>query len=429
MCSVMEKKIQSRRYYPLLVDESGLENQVSDQEDQKIWEAYDRLDLNKKKVLTSFEVPIAIKSMEDILSLSNEEVGVASLAVRKIFFEEWTIDTCREKIASLLVHFGKTDNQKLTAIVEYIKSDILTIVPKEEVDDEKKSAIKVDASVRVALLEALSRFPQLGQQTITESRVKLKTSAEPMRGSLLNWIKCYREELGVGYHDSVTRGQFLFRSQNGAKLSDEERERIALILRSIEDSELLVVDADRQEILFPVAAPRPQHGLVGAPERMPQFDTREAVMSAPQPLPANITAAAPAAPVPQKEVPFERDNFVIAPHARALNDHNVVRQVNPEEFASLGLTGSMHVATKPVAAPVSPSNGTLHFSSKHVLPAEKDLLVQNEAEQLAAPVPTTPKPSAMQAPLQPPQAPKRNPSYIPNPFRIDPVSNDRLEEE
>ncbi len=378
-----------------------------------LWQKFRELPVLTRNLLTSAELPQAIDALAQEFSLNESSVMFVAVMVRKMLFREWDDATCVSELAAWCQDVDAANAGKAADIVTAVKNHILTIVPKEEAAE---AASAEHQRVRVALLEALSKFPQLGQQTVTETRVKLKASAEPARGSLLNWIKCYREELGVGYHDSVIRGQFLFRSQNGARLSDEERERISLLLRSIEDGEMLDVDTDRQEIMFPevVSAPKAQIGLSGAPSRMPQFD----------PVQDALSAAHTAAAAEKKTMPFERDAFVIAPHDRTIGEQNIVRRVNPEEFTAPSATGPMRVV-KPIPAavpqaPQAPQAGTLSFSSKHVLPAEKDLLVQSDVEPEAA-MPA--------APIQPPQAPKRNPSHIPNPFRIDPVSNDRLDKE
>ena len=380
-----------------------------------LWKQFRELPLLTRHLLISAELPQAIDALAREFSLNDSSIKFVAVMVRKMLFNEWDDETCVAQLTAWCQDVDASNAGKAADIVSAVKNRILSIVPKEEAGEVESSQHQ---SIRVALLEALSKFPQLGQQTVTETRVKLKASAEPARGSLLNWIKCYREELGVGYHDSVIRGQFLFRSQNGSRLSDGERERISLLLRSIEDGETLLVDTDRQEIVFPetVSAPDAPAGLSGAPSRMPQFDPAHEALS----------AAHTAATAGKKILPFERDAFVIAPHDRTLGEQNIVRRVNPEEFTAPSATGPMRVV-KPLPAaapqvPQAPQAGTLSFSSKHVLPAEKDLLVQSDVEPEAALV-------SPAVPMTPPQAPKRDPSHIPNPFRIDPVSNDRLDKE
>lgn len=119
-------------------------------------------------------------------------------------------------------------------------------------------------TISLPLLQALSKYEQLGQQVITSEKIKLKTQIEPVRPSLVNWLKYYRDELGIGQHSSVERGEFLFRSDNCRKLSGEERERISLILKSVEEYLPIVIDAERQEIIFPSFAKASSFGKPSA---------------------------------------------------------------------------------------------------------------------------------------------------------------------
>ena len=108
-------------------------------------------------------------------------------------------------------------------------------------------------TISLPLLQALPKYENLGNQLITGGRIKVKSQAEPVRPSLFYWLKYYRDELGIGQHSSVERGDFLFRSENGKKLSGEERERISLILKSVEENLPLSIDPKNQEIIFPAS--------------------------------------------------------------------------------------------------------------------------------------------------------------------------------
>ncbi|MDO8566409.1 MAG: hypothetical protein Q7S04_04505 [Candidatus Moranbacteria bacterium] len=109
------------------------------------------------------------------------------------------------------------------------------------------------AAVSLPLLQALSKYERLGEQLITRGRIKVGSQTEPVRPSLLYWLKYYRDELGIGQHSSVERGNFLFRSENGKNLSAEERERINIILKSVEENFPLSIDPKNQEIIFPTS--------------------------------------------------------------------------------------------------------------------------------------------------------------------------------
>ncbi len=107
---------------------------------------------------------------------------------------------------------------------------------------------------RLPLLKAMSQYRRLNEQLLTSGKIKLKTSTEPARPTLGNWLKVYREELGIGFHETALRGNFLFQSQNCKRLSSDERARLNLILKSLEEEFPLEIDTKAEVIVFPTAA-------------------------------------------------------------------------------------------------------------------------------------------------------------------------------
>jgi hypothetical protein len=130
-----------------------------------------------------------------------------------------------------------------------------------EKDEEKaEEAEAVEAThAKLSLLAALGKYARLGEQAITSSKLTLKGNPEPVRGNLVNWLKVYRDELGVGYHDPVLRAKFLFNSPNAKAITSEERERLNLILRSVEENAPLDIDLSKMEIVFPSFTVTEQH--------------------------------------------------------------------------------------------------------------------------------------------------------------------------
>ena len=218
-------------------------------ENKTEWEKLRNLSSEKGDILTSVEISFKIKSLQESFRLNDAAIGYVSLFIRKIFFDELSLSECEAKLGSMLATTGGDPSQS-HAIVEFVQREILTIKPqaKQEAAEEKKLAVTI---VNLPLLQALSKYEQLGNQLITGERIKIKKQTEPVRPSLIYWLKYYRDELGVGYHDSVKRGNFLFRSENCKGLSAEERERINLILRSVEEDYPLSIDTEKNEIIFP----------------------------------------------------------------------------------------------------------------------------------------------------------------------------------
>lgn len=419
-------------FYPLLADYDPSDIPAY----QLVWATFREMPEFSRKLLTSDELPSALKDFSEKFNLTQSTAAFISVMVRKIIFREWDEEQSRAELTAWCQEFDPKNASRADEILEAVKKDILTIVPSEE---GKIGETEKIATVRMTLLEALSQYPQLGQQTITETRIKLKANVELVRGSLINWLKCYREELGVGYHDAMLRGQFLFRSQNGIKLLNEERGRIEILLRSIEDRETVEIDTVHQVLVFPPYTspknPLPEQAESVAKE--PPFTTPVVPTISVVPLKAPVVVDVPPTPV---------------------------SETSKQEVLSLTSngTGAMHVLNRAQSSPSQQTIGTLHFSSKHILPVEKEIQSGvkeqgNNPDMVASgspnvenfPVPPQPaeeksslppvslpdrkdvaKPGVDDIP-RPAPAPKRevNLNYIPNPFRIDPMKREMPEKE
>lgn len=402
-------------FYPLLADYDPSDISAY----QLVWATFREMPEFSRKLLTSDELPYALKDFSEKFSLTQSTAAFISVMVRKIIFQEWDEAQSQLELTAWCQEFDSKNTSRVDEILEAVKRDILTIVPSEEgIAGETEKIV----TVRMTLLEALSQYPQLGQQTITETRIKLKTSTELVRGSLINWLKCYREELGVGYHDAILRGQFLFRSQNGLRLTSEEHGRIEILLRSIEDREVVEIDTVHQILIFPPAP---------SPKSPPLEQEKSLVLKAP------LAPAAPPMPMPVQ-----------------MREKQAVSITTPEKeisHSALGETGSLHVLNKAQFSPSNQTLGTLHFSSKHVLPVEKEIQSHNQETtknsgpllsgkadvpvSLVPPVASTVQMETASPVVNnlphPAPAPKRdvNLDYIPKPYRIDPTQRDLPERE
>ena len=205
--------------------------------------------------------------------------------------------------------------------------------------------------VQLSLLKAISEYPRLNDQLITVEKIKVKSQPEPVRPSLSNWIHYYRNELGVGFHDQVTRGRFLFQSENGKRLNNEERERINLILKSIEEDFPLDIDTEHMTIVFPTRASAA--AVLPQTAARPLFPPRE-----------GVTPARPVKPFQPSMPPAGLPVTPAAPVAQT-------PPVKPSFFVSK-LSPAKNVAGE-----------TLHFSTGHVLPGEKN--ADGTAAKAAAP--------------------------------------------
>ena len=112
---------------------------------------------------------------------------------------------------------------------------------------EARKPIRVES---YSVMLAIAQYPQLGEQLITSSPIKLKIFPQSVRPSIKNWIEDYRSTMGAQKHGMMERGNYLFHSENTRKLTSGDRKKLAEVLRSLDEGVALPVDPDRQEIIF-----------------------------------------------------------------------------------------------------------------------------------------------------------------------------------
>lgn len=403
----MNDKINNAIYYPMLVSQGGTTGKMSREEDASIWKTYITLSKLKQDVLTDQQISLQIIKLQEQYKLQDQSIAYISLFIRKIFFGELQMAECEAKIGGMLTTTNGGDPNQAKAIVEFIQKEILTIQPKprtEEVSEEVSTPAK---TVNMPLLQAMSKYEQLGNQLITNERIRIKSQSDPVRPSLVYWVKYYRDELGVGVHDSVQRGNFLFRSENGKRLSVEERERVNLILKSVEENYPLQIDTEKMEIVFPnFATPKKEPFTISSGAKIikgPELGTAI----------ENETRATPVKPV------------VAAPRQFTAPDPVGKKNLNPYQSGSFVISQNFQ---KGEALPV-PEKGGMRFSSSHVFPAEKEKGAEQRevAVEQAAEILTNQASVSSAPPSSPVQTAAQVASIKPNPFRIRPVSSQSQE--
>jgi len=123
---------------------------------------------------------------------------------------------------------------------------------KKEAEDKKTREEKLE---KTSITDALKKYPAIEDQLLTSNPIKIKVFPEPVRPTIKNWIADYTLTLGYEMHDSMERGNFLFRSDNAKTLSTENREKLSLILKSFDDRTLISIDPEKKQVLFPEFVP------------------------------------------------------------------------------------------------------------------------------------------------------------------------------
>lgn len=105
--------------------------------------------------------------------------------------------------------------------------------------------------VHITLSKAMEKYPKILYQMITSNDILMRGSTEMVKPTLKNWITVYHQELGAGMHDALERGNFLHQQRNTTVLSQEERDHLADIFKSLDESSMLFFDEKTQKIVFP----------------------------------------------------------------------------------------------------------------------------------------------------------------------------------
>lgn len=145
----------------------------------------------------------------------------------------------------------------LDQIVSYVKEtgdyDIFT--------DQEISAVKKYpnndtyfsdsvAFLEIPIVQAIQKYPAIGEQVITNTPIQIKSSSNPVRPSIKNWIYDYRHVKGNDVYEDLERGNYLFHGKNTSKLTLPERQRLSLVLKSLDNNVPLPIDIQRQQIAF-----------------------------------------------------------------------------------------------------------------------------------------------------------------------------------
>ena len=129
----------------------------------------------------------------------------------------------------------------------YIKSASTDTSTKKIEQDHSISPQKI---IKLLLSEGLHKFDKLGEQLITSQPLKLQYFPSPVRPSIKNWLADYHQIYGQGVHSEMNRASYLFNSENTKRLSNTERQRLAIVLKSLDLDLPVDIDQNAQQIVF-----------------------------------------------------------------------------------------------------------------------------------------------------------------------------------
>ena len=240
-----------------------------------------------KDKMASIKTSEKIQLIGKSYNLSTIQTSDIARAIRSFYFGEL-------KIEDFPFHLAKEITIDLSKAKE-----ITALVLREIIQDDSQEKAAAAQLENMTIAEALRNFPEIGEQLVTTDRINVLNFPEPARPSVKNWIADYTSALGRDTHDAIVRGNFIFHSPNGKTLHGVDRQKLAYLLKSLDEKTPLTINKTTRQIIFPAFSaptqqPAPPRPVPQAPERKsapnqplwyPQMSSR--------PTPAKIQPAKP----------------------------------------------------------------------------------------------------------------------------------------
>lgn len=213
--------------------------------------------------------PIFIREMElrNLPQILSSNLHIADSLVFGIAYE------LNRRIFSLFPDYFKDarmllqqwQQQKANPIIseEEAMRKVLEIEPwinQKDEEEEEEMRIPTGASYasqqntsQTLVIDALKKYPEIGEQLVTSQPIRLKGFPESVRPSIKNWISDYTMNLGYDNRSSMMRNEYLFRNENTRNLSESDRKKLSYILKAFDDRESVTINVTTKQIIFPSA--------------------------------------------------------------------------------------------------------------------------------------------------------------------------------
>jgi len=265
----MEKKYLTTdaTYFPMLASDPQ-KNELSRKEKLALWEKFDALPDEKKNVLLHEDTPDKIYQVCRKFNLSQEQGSLLSLTIRDVAFENMNPSQISQEIHT---HLPLLDENSKRQLVQFTVELFTSSPEKEDItkntpQSPKKGAVAPPNLKTLPLIQALSKFPKLGNQLITSEELTMRGNSQPVRASVKNWITIYQQEMGPAPHEPFERSNFLFHNSNALKLSKEERDKLNAVLESLDENKPLNIEPMSHTLIWKDA---PHDNLISVETKRP----------------------------------------------------------------------------------------------------------------------------------------------------------------
>ncbi len=241
----IDSSIVTQKYLlPMLVPDV---NETSDQFRVR-WERFRLLSENIRDILADEHVMRIIQKLGERAGLDLESSAFLARAVRLYYFGELPL----EKFVDYFVKNIGVSSSVAESLMRTIAAQII------------KKPIK-ETRERMTIRVALDRFKKIAHQVITDAQLIVAGTQKQSPGTVENWITDYHLAIGQGKHSAIERGNYLFHNRNTKGLSAADRQHVAMVLKSFDEDMAMIVDTDREEIVFPPAQKIPRRTGVETP--------------------------------------------------------------------------------------------------------------------------------------------------------------------
>jgi len=210
-------------------------------------------------------------TVEGIPQFAKDEFGFDNGTAKKFAqtFEEMIFRPLLERIEFLNEHPEKT----MTLEQEKVVAE--NIFKKSILAEFGRNPILIDAlnrrlfSILAGDIEFQKRLEQLlyeNNEVVTKQSVTI--DGQEQKGTIANWIKDFIAHYGSQAYDSVSMSAFLINSDNGKKLSEEDRKKVARVLRLYANVKFFPesMPSDNPDDWQMIPASAPEGASVGEPK-------------------------------------------------------------------------------------------------------------------------------------------------------------------
>jgi len=227
------KENQKTKYFPMLA--GVVDDDLFSEEENQKWERKHTLPQKTQDILTSNKIVDFIYGVEQRYHLQDAQTEEFSRTVRRYFFREITEAGFAQKISALC----RISPDKALELLQAIKA----IEPKNTDENEVNY-------IQLPLSEAIKKYPQILKQIITSRNIITKPFLKPLKPTVKNWIMVYEKILDVSKHNTIERGEFVFRSKATQGLNKNERKILLILFKSRDEDYKLTIDIDSEKIVF-----------------------------------------------------------------------------------------------------------------------------------------------------------------------------------